>query len=404
MARQRGLGRGLDALLSGDEPAAAGDRLATLPVTALRPGKYQPRTNMHQEAIQELADSIKSQGMIQPILARELARGEYEIIAGERRWRAAQLAGLREVPVLVREVRDEAALAMALIENIQREDLSAIEEAAGIQRLIDDFGMTHQAAAEAIGRSRSAVTNILRLLSLPKAIQQMILDGALDMGHARALLPLDPSAQLALAHRITAGGLNVGRPSAKRPRLQARPPAPDAPSARIQTFADSRRNCRTGWESGSKSGCDREKAVPFRPTSPHWTNSRRFWADCDKRPQDTASAYRNRAVGAPWTPLARDLAGRRAARALGTLQRSTLTAQASIDILRGFARQRSGAAGNVPRRAPPHSCRTDVAGGFHVGCGARSYATRDKRCRFRPARRRHKRGGHVGVCPRGPHE
>ncbi|MBI1394422.1 MAG: ParB/RepB/Spo0J family partition protein [Betaproteobacteria bacterium] len=211
MAKARGLGRGLDALLGGDSTAeeAATERLTTLSVSALRPGKYQPRTNMHEDAILELAESIKAQGMIQPILARAVDNDQYEIIAGERRWRAAQRAGLREVPVLVRAVRDEAALAMALIENIQREDLSAIEEATGLQRLIDEFGLTHQAVAEAVGRSRSAVTNLLRLLSLPKNVQAMLADGRLDMGHARALLPLDASAQLALAHKIVAKGLSV---------------------------------------------------------------------------------------------------------------------------------------------------------------------------------------------------
>ncbi|MCB1559770.1 MAG: ParB/RepB/Spo0J family partition protein [Xanthomonadales bacterium] len=212
-AKKRGLGRGLDTLLNRDSDdgakADSKDALRQLPIEKLQPGRYQPRSHFDADALAELAESIKAQGVIQPVVVRPLSGGKFEIIAGERRWRAAQQAGLRDIPCVVRETDDNAALAMALIENIQREDLSAIEEAAGIQRLIDDFGMTHQAAAEAIGRSRSAVTNILRLLSLPKAIQQMILDGALDMGHARALLPLDPSAQLALAHRITAGGLNV---------------------------------------------------------------------------------------------------------------------------------------------------------------------------------------------------
>lgn len=209
MVKHKGLGRGLDALLAGDEAEETGDRMTQLPVTALQRGKYQPRTQMHEEAIAELAASIKSQGMIQPILVRPIASGRYEIIAGERRWRAAQRAGLKEVPVLVRDVRDEAALAMALIENIQREDLNALEEAAGIQRLIDEFGMTHQSAGEAVGRSRTAVSNLLRLLQLPASVQQKMLDGALDMGHARALLGLPSTRQLELAERIVAQGLSV---------------------------------------------------------------------------------------------------------------------------------------------------------------------------------------------------
>lgn len=210
MAKPRGLGRGLDALLAGnEEPAAAADRLQTLPLSALQPGKYQPRTKMDDEPIAELAESLKTQGMIQPILARPVGPDRYEIIAGERRWRAAQKAGLTEVPVLIRDVKDEAALAMALIENIQREDLTAIEEAAGLQRLIDDFGMTHQSAADAVGRSRSAVSNLLRLLTLPSAVQAMLADGRLDMGHARALLPLPTGKQLELAHRLAAEGMSV---------------------------------------------------------------------------------------------------------------------------------------------------------------------------------------------------
>ena len=211
MAKPRGLGRGLDALLGTDSaPApAAAERAGTLSVAALQPGKYQPRTNMHDEAIAELADSIRSQGVIQPILVRPIGPDRYEIIAGERRWRAAQKAGLADVPVVIRDVRDDAALAMALIENIQREDLNAIEEAAGIQRLIDEFGMTHQAAAEAVGRSRSAVSNLLRLLQLPAALRRMLADGRLEMGHARALLGLPTHEQLAAADRIAEKQLSV---------------------------------------------------------------------------------------------------------------------------------------------------------------------------------------------------
>jgi ParB family chromosome partitioning protein len=208
MAKLKGLGRGLDALLGGDE-AQAPEHLMNVALTQLRPGKYQPRTQMDPDAIGELAESIKAQGIIQPILARPLGDGHFEIIAGERRWRAAKLAGLDAVPVLVREVRDDLALAMALIENIQREDLNPIEEAAGIQRLIDEFAMTHEAAAEAVGRSRSGVTNLLRLLSLAKPVQDLVLQGRLDMGHGRALLALPGAKQIELANLIAAKNLSV---------------------------------------------------------------------------------------------------------------------------------------------------------------------------------------------------
>jgi len=178
-------------------------------LTQLRPGKYQPRTQMDPGAIAELAASIKVQGVIQPVLARPLSDGRFEIIAGERRWRAAKLAGLDSIPVLVRDVRDDLALAMALIENIQREDLNPIEEASGIQRLIDEFEMTHEAAAEAVGRSRSGVSNLLRLLSLAKPVQDLVLSGKLDMGHARALLALSGAKQIELANLLVAKRLSV---------------------------------------------------------------------------------------------------------------------------------------------------------------------------------------------------
>jgi len=208
MAKLKGLGRGLDALLGGDEVQSP-EHLMNVALTQLRAGKYQPRTQMDPGAIAELAESIKAQGVIQPILARPLGDGHFEIIAGERRWRAAKLAGLDSIPVLVREVRDDLALAMALIENIQREDLNPIEEAAGIQRLIDEFSMTHEAAAETVGRSRSGVTNLLRLLSLAKPVQDMVLRGNLDMGHARALLALPGAKQIELASLVLAKDLSV---------------------------------------------------------------------------------------------------------------------------------------------------------------------------------------------------
>jgi len=208
MAKLKGLGRGLDALLSGNDSRSE-DTLSELAVGMLRPGRFQPRTRMDPQSIAELADSIKSQGLIQPILVRPVEGGKYEIIAGERRWRAAQLAGLTQVPVVLRDVPDQAALAMALIENIQREDLNPLEEANGIQRLVDEFEMTHDAAAQAVGRSRSAVTNLLRLLNLSKAVQDLLMQGKLEMGHARALLAVSPARQAELAHQIISRNLSV---------------------------------------------------------------------------------------------------------------------------------------------------------------------------------------------------
>ncbi|MFO1320884.1 MAG: ParB/RepB/Spo0J family partition protein [Burkholderiales bacterium] len=209
MAKPKGLGRGLDALLSADVGPSESDQLRELPPSALQPGRYQPRTHMEPGAIEELAASIKAQGMIQPIVARPIGPDRYEIIAGERRWRASQIAQLERIPVLVRDVKDDAALAMALIENLQREDLNALEEAQGIQRLITEFGMTHQSAADALGRSRSAVSNLLRLLQLPHGVQTLLAEGRLEMGHVRSLLALDPSRQLEFAHKIAAAGLSV---------------------------------------------------------------------------------------------------------------------------------------------------------------------------------------------------
>lgn len=208
MPKLKGLGRGLDALLSGGN-AENGEQLLTLPLESLVPGRYQPRTRMDEAALAELAESIRAQGLMQPILARPVADGRYEIIAGERRWRACKLAGLAEVAVLVREADDEIALKMALIENIQREDLNPLEEAQGLQRLIDEFGMTHQAVAESVGRSRAAVSNLLRLLNLAQPVQTMLMEGRLDMGHARALLALPHAGQVDAAHEIVKRGLSV---------------------------------------------------------------------------------------------------------------------------------------------------------------------------------------------------
>ncbi len=212
MIKQKGLGRGLDALLGGNkdgERASQESELRTLAIGDLKPGKYQPRTRMDKAALDELAASIKQRGIVQPILTREIAGGKFEIIAGERRWRAAQIAGLASVPVLVRQITDDAALGIGLIENIQREDLNAMEEAAGIQRLIDEFKLTHEEAAQAVGRSRVAVSNLLRLLELAKPVQDMVMESKLDMGHARALLSLAKSRQVELAHQIVHKSLSV---------------------------------------------------------------------------------------------------------------------------------------------------------------------------------------------------
>ena len=241
--RPKGLGRGLDALL-GDNSAlmqAPAGAPQTLALEQLRPGRYQPRTRMDPQALSELADSIRAQGVIQPILVRPVGIDSYEIIAGERRFRAAQIAGLSEVPVLVKHVADEAALAIALIENIQREDLNALEQAHGVQRLIKEFDFTHEQAAQAIGRSRSATTNLLRLLNLAGPVQQLLMDGALEMGHARALLPLPAAEQIQLGQHLAARGLSVREAEAlveralRPPRDRAgRHAAPDRDLARLE--------------------------------------------------------------------------------------------------------------------------------------------------------------------------
>ena len=212
MIKPKGLGRGLDALLGGDRTKSARSAeglLREIAVSQLSPGKYQPRTRMDHASLDDLAQSIRARGIVQPILVREIGPGKFEIVAGERRWRAAQIAELATVPALVRDIPDEQALGIGLIENIQREDLNAIEEAAGIKRLIDEFKLTHESAAQAVGRSRAAVTNLLRLLELSKPVQDMLMDGKLDMGHARALLALAKSRQVELAHQIVARALSV---------------------------------------------------------------------------------------------------------------------------------------------------------------------------------------------------
>lgn len=213
--RKGGLGRGLDSLLSSDlreavskEPGQR-DKFQEMPVEWLQRGQYQPRMNINPEELASLADSIKAQGIVQPVIIRAMAEGRYEIIAGERRWRAAQLAGLRSVPVIIRDVSDQAALALSLIENIQRKDLNPIEEANALQRLIEEFDMTHSQAADAVGRSRTAVTNLLRLLALEEAVLVMIGEEKLEMGHARALLGVTGGEQIELARQVANLGLSV---------------------------------------------------------------------------------------------------------------------------------------------------------------------------------------------------
>jgi ParB family chromosome partitioning protein len=235
--RRGGLGaRDLDVLLGGpegDTPLPEGE-LQQLRVDRIRPGKYQPRQAMDPERLQELAASIKAQGLIQPIVVRAIAGGNHEIIAGERRWRAAQIAGLAEIPALVREVTDHAVIAMALIENIQREELTPLEEAAALQRLIGEFNYTHQQTADAVGRSRASVSNLLRLLDLPEAIRQLLEQHKLEMGHARALLTLDQTLALALARQAAERGWSVREleEAARRGQTAPKGKAKKKPAAR----------------------------------------------------------------------------------------------------------------------------------------------------------------------------
>lgn len=204
-----GLGRGLDSLISNSIGDSSSDRLTTVAVKDIQPGRYQARVQIDDEALQELADSIKAQGVIQPVIVREHGLSQYELIAGERRWRASQLAGLTEIPVVVKSISDETALAMGLIENLQRENLNPIEEAQGLKRLADEFGLTHETIAKAVGKSRSAISNTLRLLSLPELVQDMLYQRRLEMGHARALLTLPVVEQLQLAQKAVKNGWSV---------------------------------------------------------------------------------------------------------------------------------------------------------------------------------------------------
>ena len=231
--KRRGLGRGLDALLPRDKPATTDSGLNEVPIEFIQSGRYQPRSQFAETSIAELAESIKAQGMMQPIILRTLGTDRYEIIAGERRWRAAQLVGKEKIPAVIRNVNDEAALAMSLIENIQREDLNPLEEATALQRLIDEFQLTHEEIAKALGKSRSTVTNTLRLCSLDPKVAGMLQRGDIEMGHARTLLPLDDDRQLEVATTIVSRGLNVRQTEAlvrglSKPRQPAKPKGIDA--------------------------------------------------------------------------------------------------------------------------------------------------------------------------------
>lgn len=210
--KKRGLNRGLDALLGEVNSVATIEdkqQLQSLPIEHMQRGKYQPRKDINPEKLQELSDSIRAQGVIQPVVVRRIDTEKYEIIAGERRWRAAQLAGLQEVPVVIKEIDDRTAMTVALIENIQREDLNPIEEAEALRRLLDEFHLTHQQIADAVGKSRVTVTNLLRLMDLQPEVKKLVIDGQLEMGHARALLGLEGQKQIAAAHKIVKEGLTV---------------------------------------------------------------------------------------------------------------------------------------------------------------------------------------------------
>jgi ParB family chromosome partitioning protein len=261
MIRPKGLGRGLDALLSGGAETSDAGALQTIAIDRVRAGKLQPRTRMDDAALAELAESIREQGVMQPILVRPVEGGRFEIIAGERRWRAAQRAGLTEVPALVRKVDDHGALALALIENIQREDLNPLEEARGLARLVEEFGLTHEAAAKAIGRSRSAVSNLLRLTQLANPVQDYLMSGALEMGHARALLALPAAQQGGTAARVVEGALSVRdterlvagllQPAKRAARRGART-ARDTDTVRLETELAEKLGAKVRIEPGRK--------------------------------------------------------------------------------------------------------------------------------------------------------
>lgn len=248
--KKRGLGRGLDALLGNPEAPAKREATRMLPIDVIQRGRFQPRKNFDPERLQELADSISAQGLIQPIIVRTVAEGAYEILAGERRWRAAQLAGLQEVPVVVQQVNDQAAMAIALIENIQREDLNPLEEAQALQRLLQEFGMTHQQVADSVGRSRAAVSNLLRLLDCHDAVKELVNAGSLDMGHARALLALPLDLQGGAAQTVVNKDLSVRATEAlvkkllQGPAKPAKLPAVDADVLQLQESVSERLGAR----------------------------------------------------------------------------------------------------------------------------------------------------------------
>lgn len=237
MVKKRGLGKSLDALLVGslvatedESPSRSVEKLMHLPVDVIQRGKYQPRREMDPDALEDLANSIRAQGVIQPIVVRHLLGGRYEIVAGERRWRAAQIAGLTEIPALIKDIPDEAAVAIALIENIQRESLNPVEEAIALQRLLEEFSMTHQQVAEAVGKSRTSVTNLLRLLTLADEVKTMLEHGDIEMGHARALLSLSEALQIDAAQTIINKGLSVRDTEELVRRLQL-PRLPEMPKS-----------------------------------------------------------------------------------------------------------------------------------------------------------------------------
>jgi ParB family chromosome partitioning protein len=257
-SKRKALGRSFDTLLSSAASAerAEGD-LKNLPVDLIQRGKYQPRVDMHADSLQDLADSIKAQGVVQPVVVRPIGSGKYELIAGERRWRASQMAGLHEIPAVVRDVEDRAAIAMALIENIQRENLNPLEEARALERLIDEFDMTHEQAAEAVGRSRAAVSNLLRLLDLGAATRKLVEDGKLEMGHARALLGLKGTVQDETARIVATRGLSVREAEALVRRQLADKPAPpprrlDPDVRRLQEDLSGRLGARVTLQPGPK--------------------------------------------------------------------------------------------------------------------------------------------------------
>ena len=273
-SKKKGLGRGLDALLSGgtaakssavtgktvadDAPAYLDGELKQLPIEKIQRGKYQPRRDMHPEALKDLSDSIKAQGVMQPIVVRPVGPDMFEIIAGERRWRASQMAGLDTIPAIVRDVPDEAAIAMALIENIQRENLSPIEEALALQRLIEEFELTQQQVADAVGKSRASVTNLLRLISLTDDVKTMLDNGDIEMGHARALLSLSPEQQSQVARQVASKGLTVRQTEAiVRKLLSGEPAKPEAPAVdpdikRLEQSLENRLGASVAIDHGAK--------------------------------------------------------------------------------------------------------------------------------------------------------